>query len=61
MYVLLDKARFTVVTTLYKVSLLYNDRAAWIKMSISNTACSGHFSTDRTIQEYNADIWKLAI
>jgi len=44
-----------------KVSLLYNDRAAWIKMSISNTACSGHFSTDRTIQEYNADIWKLAI
>ena len=28
-------------------------------MSINNTACSGHFSTDRTMQEYNEDIWKL--
>jgi starch phosphorylase len=28
-------------------------------MSILNTACSGRFSTDRTINEYNNDIWKL--
>jgi starch phosphorylase len=28
-------------------------------MSILNTASSGFFSTDRTMQEYNAEIWKL--
>ena len=28
-------------------------------MSILNTAFSGKFSTDRTMQEYNAEIWKL--
>jgi starch phosphorylase len=28
-------------------------------MSIRNTACSGHFSTDRTMREYNAEIWHL--
>ena len=31
----------------------------WIRMSIMNTACSGFFSTDRTMREYNDDIWKL--
>lgn len=43
-----------------KVSLCYRDRAAWIRMSMSNTACSGYFSTDRTMQEYNREIWKLS-
>lgn len=42
-----------------KVSVAYRNRDQWIKMSISNTASSGHFSTDRTMQEYNRDIWKL--
>lgn len=42
-----------------KVSRAYQDQAKWIKMSINNTACSGYFSTDRTMQEYNQDIWKL--
>ncbi|MCW8853334.1 MAG: glycogen/starch/alpha-glucan phosphorylase [Gammaproteobacteria bacterium] len=42
-----------------KVSRAYQDRDGWLKMSINNTACSGHFSTDRTMQEYNKDIWKL--
>jgi starch phosphorylase len=37
----------------------YNDRARWISMSIANTAHSGRFSSDRTIEEYNRDIWKL--
>ena len=37
----------------------YRDRASWIRKSIMNTACSGYFSTDRTMQEYNDDIWKL--
>jgi starch phosphorylase len=37
----------------------YRDRDRWLRMSILNTACSGFFSTDRTMQEYNRDIWKL--
>lgn len=37
----------------------YRDQERWTKMSILNTACSGKFSTDRTMQEYNRDIWKM--
>ena len=37
----------------------YRDRERWVRMSIRNTASSGFFSTDRTMQEYNQDIWKL--
>ncbi|HEB91910.1 MAG TPA: glycogen/starch/alpha-glucan phosphorylase [Gammaproteobacteria bacterium] len=37
----------------------YHDEQRWIRMSILNTAASGKFSTDRTMQEYNAEIWKL--
>ncbi len=42
-----------------QVSRAYRNRANWIKMSINNTASSGYFSTDRTMMEYNDDIWKL--
>lgn len=42
-----------------EVADAYRDRDAWVKMSIRNTASSGHFSTDRTMREYNEDIWKL--
>ena len=42
-----------------RVSAAYQDRDEWLKMSILNTASSGFFSTDRTMQEYNEDIWKL--
>jgi len=42
-----------------KVSQAYRDRSGWVEMSINNTASSGFFSTDRTMQEYNNDIWKL--
>ena len=31
----------------------------WVRSSILNTASSGRFSTDRTMQEYNREIWKL--
>jgi starch phosphorylase len=42
-----------------QVSQAYQDRDAWVKMSMLNTASSGFFSTDRTMKEYNEDIWKL--
>ncbi|MDZ7583777.1 MAG: glycogen/starch/alpha-glucan phosphorylase [Thiobacillus sp.] len=42
-----------------RVSQAWQDEAGWTRMSILNTASSGFFSTDRTMQEYNADIWKL--
>lgn len=47
------------VTAQEEVAKAYSNRSEWIKMSILNTACSGFFSTDRTMQEYNNDIWKL--
>jgi starch phosphorylase len=37
----------------------YEDRNAWAKKMLVNTAKAGFFSSDRTIAEYNKDIWKL--
>ena len=37
----------------------FQDQNAWTRMSIFNTAYSGKFSTDRTMMDYNRDIWKL--
>ena len=37
----------------------YSDRMGWAKKMLVNTAKSGFFSSDRTIAEYNNDIWKL--
>ncbi len=37
----------------------YSDQDSWTRMSILNTAAAGKFSSDRTIGEYNRDIWKL--
>jgi starch phosphorylase len=42
-----------------RVAAAWQDPARWTRMSILNTASSGFFSTDRTMEEYNADIWKL--
>lgn len=42
-----------------RVEIAYRDKERWTKMSILNCAASGKFSTDRTITEYNDDIWKL--
>ena len=42
-----------------RVDAAWQDTASWTRMSILNTASSGFFSTDRTMAEYNADIWKL--
>lgn len=37
----------------------YEDRRKWQKMMLVNVAKAGFFSSDRTIMEYNRDIWKL--
>ena len=37
----------------------YGDRQGWAKKMLVNIARSGYFSSDRTIQEYNQDIWRL--
>ena len=42
-----------------KAAEIYRDRDRWVKMSIVNSARSGKFSTDRTMNEYNRDIWQL--
>ncbi len=42
-----------------RVATAYQDRERWTRMSIMNSACSGKFSTDRTISDYNEDIWRL--
>jgi starch phosphorylase len=38
---------------------LYADADAWARQAIFNVASSGKFSSDRTIAEYAADIWKV--
>ncbi len=40
-----------------EIDALYRDREAWIQKSILNVARIGKFSSDRTILEYNRDIW----
>ena len=42
-----------------RVEAAYKDEKKWAKMALLNTACSGKFSSDRTIQEYVDDIWHL--
>lgn len=42
-----------------RVNAAYKDKSAWAKMAMLNTACSGKFTSDRTIEQYAQEIWKL--
>ena len=42
-----------------RVEAAYKDEKGWAKKALLNTACSGKFTSDRTIQEYVDDIWLL--
>ena len=37
----------------------YEERMAWAEKMLVNIAKSGYFSSDRTIRQYNEDIWRL--
>ena len=42
-----------------RIEAAYKDEKAWAKMAILNIACAGKFTSDRTIQQYVDEIWKL--
>lgn len=42
-----------------RIDKAYRDRKWWAKAAMLNTACSGKFTSDRTIEEYVKDIWHL--
>jgi starch phosphorylase len=41
------------------VGSLYQNSTTWTRKAVTNVGCSGKFSSDRTIAEYAADIWKV--
>jgi starch phosphorylase len=43
-----------------KVFSDFEDRMSWYKKELINIAKAGYFSSDRTIEQYNEDIWKLS-
>jgi starch phosphorylase len=47
------------INTQRRVAEAYRDQERWARMAILNTAASGRFSIDRTIKEYNTNIWRL--
>ena len=47
------------IATKDKMMADYEDQKKWRKMMLVNIAKAGFFSSDRTIAEYNRDIWKL--
>ena len=42
-----------------KIADLYKDQKSWNRICLANIANSGYFSSDRTIEDYNRDIWHL--
>ena len=56
-YLLYDFASYSQTYT--AATDAYEDKDRWKKMAAKNTACSGVFCSDRTIEEYNDKIWHL--
>ena len=56
-YVLKDFQPY--VDAWHRLENLHADKNAWYKKSVHNTACSGIFSSDRTIREYAQEVWNL--
>ena len=56
-FVLKDLPQYVVAQK--KIASDYTDKDKWLHKAIMNTACSGCFSSDRTITEYNNYIWHL--
>ena len=56
-YILADFESY--VETQEKVAAAYADRKGWARKALLNIANSGKFSSDRTIEDYVRDIWKL--
>ena len=56
-YVLQDFAAYKAAQA--DIDAAYKNKARWAKMAVMNTACSGKFSSDRTIREYARDIWDI--
>jgi starch phosphorylase len=44
-----------------EMAALYSDAETWSRKAIVNVACSGRFSSDRTIREYADEIWNLQV
>jgi starch phosphorylase len=47
------------VDTQQVVEQAFRDKDGWTRLSILNSAASGRFSTDRTMRDYNQQIWKV--
>ena len=58
MYFILKDFR-SYADTQKRVEEAYRDQQRWSRMAMMQTACSGKFSSDRTIEEYVNDIWHL--
>lgn len=56
-FILLDFDRYLKASK--EIEEYYKNKEAWFKSCLINIAMSGYFSSDRTIEEYNKDIWHL--
>ncbi|MCL2286195.1 MAG: glycogen/starch/alpha-glucan phosphorylase [Firmicutes bacterium] len=56
-YVLQDFAAYKAAQA--EIDIAYKNKTRWAKMAVMNTACSGKFSSDRTIREYAREIWSI--
>lgn len=60
-YLILEDFRAYLETSKKIDQFYYSNRSGWARACLYNIAMSGFFSTDRTINEYNRDIWHLEV